>query len=922
MKIKKILILWSLLFAVQQSLYAQVPEQEMRAVWLTSVSNLDWPKSTDRGNVQAQKADLIQMMDRFQEIGLNAVFFQIRPECDALYQSDLEPWSRFLTGVQGQDPGYDPLQFVIDEGHKRGMEVHAWMNPYRIASAKNPSDSYFAEGHVYKEHPDWAIKYSDGGYILNPGKPEVADYIAEVVADVVKRYDVDGIHFDDYFYAYGGTSDALDQAEFNKYAEVGMDRGDFRRASINSMVRKVYNAIKLEKDYVRFGISPFGIWSTSAAAASEYGVSLPSGIVGLDAYNAIYCDALAWMKEGTVDYVTPQQYWPTGGGQDYRTLNNWWADMAEKFNSHVYTGQGTYRLGNNPGARVTQEGDQDLHEMKSYMDLTEANNRVAATAAWTLGEIKTQVEINRANEAKGVKGSVYFRANDFWRVSGLSDYMKKEIYTAQSIVPSMINENPSWDGTEVTDIRMDLVEGYNAEVLTWTYPNAEAYRFLILETEDPQQTPSIEQHLVAVTYDTVHTQVNSAVPEGQKYVAIWAYDRKGFVQKSTSWTALETPDVPVITSGKDILIARDAVLEWEAASGATAYRMQISLQEDMSEILYSIDTLTATSFALEQLTLDGSTPYYWQLQSLSVSGASDFTEVHKFTIDAVKNPMLLSPVNNQRGLNPMLTVEWEAAEDATNLRIQIKDATASFEDTDNLVLNKEVDASTGMYTLENALNAYNYYDIRIQTLNDNSESLWVTHRFRTGYNYPAMVTVTSPENNIVLTDPVVAVAWQTDEYALRYLIEVSEDENFAEGVSSQAVNAPENSLELKNLKPNTTYYLRIAGENKDGNKGAWSTVVAFTTGDVVAGIEMFELGGITMYPNPASESVQVQLSSYSQKNVKWQLFDLTGAVVSGGDAKVSAKGLLNISLRQVKGGLYLLKLETTEGMYSGKLFVK
>ncbi|PWJ43844.1 family 10 glycosylhydrolase [Sediminitomix flava] len=919
-------ILSSFLLGFGHTSWAQEsPEKEFRGVWLTSVSNLDWPKNSDKGDSEAQKQDLIEMLDHFQAMNMNAVLFQIRPECDALYASDLEPWSRFLTGSQGVDPGYDPLTFAIEEAHKRGLELHAWMNPYRISSAKNPSDSYFGEGHVYKEHPEWAIAYDDGSMILNPGIPEVADYIAEVVEDVVDRYDVDGVHFDDYFYAYGGTHASLDQEQFDAYAEEGQSLAEFRRGSINSMVRKVYQAIKAKKEYVRFGISPFGIWSTDAQAAADYDVDLPAGIVGLDAYNTIYCDALAWMKEGTVDYITPQQYWPTGGGQDYETLNNWWADMSDKFDSHIYTGQGTYRLSNSPATRKSDLSDSNLdvlHEQKEYFDQSSNSNSRISADAWTLSQITRQVKINRANDAKGVKGSVYFRAMDFWRVSGLSDYMLTDVYQAKVLLPVMINEELELSGDGVTNIRFEQNEGETA-TLTWDYPDAENYRFIVLETTDPSTTPSLED-MKAIAYGNVFDATGSEMTNEDKYYSIWVYDRFGNVQSNEVWSGLEVPETPIITSESDVVLAYETgTLDWEHSLGAMSYRIEVSTSSSFQDLVFETDTVTQNSFHISQIDLDGEITYYWRIQALNLAGGSEYSSTASFEIDRLRKPSLLSPSDNEKDVDPLMTITWDALETAESFKIQIKSTTATFEN-DTPLVDVTVSASEKSYQITEALEELEYYDIRVKVVNSEYESDWVVHRFKT-LHYPAETPqILSPTHHLVV-EPGYAleVSWTETQNTSSYNIQISEKEDFSKTLKNiWKYDAKDTTYVFSGTEEDKTYYVRVAASNSGAGKGEWSEVVSFTTIPVVlTNSDILLNDGITVFPNPATKYIKFQTLDSSTPKL-WLLRDLSGGIIKEGKAMVEDNNQTLVDVRDVEVGLYIFQVFIGDKIYSSKVYIQ
>jgi len=290
--------------------------REFRAVWVASVNNINFPSA--RGlDVATLQAELRSAVDTAVATNLNAIVFQVRPECDALYASELEPWSRYLTGSQGGDPGFDPLTYLVDEAHARGIEIHAWFNPYR---AKATLADPVVLPHLSLQYPDYAYPYGNFMW-MDPAAIEVRESSVDVIVDVVERYDVDGVHFDDYFYPYPDGTDFPDDATRQAYLDGGgtLALGDWRRQNVHDMVEAVHVAIEAIRPDVRFGISPFGI----------YRPGQPEGITGLDQYEAIYADPLVWIDEGWVDYLAPQLYWPTTQTQQaYAPLIAWWAEQT------------------------------------------------------------------------------------------------------------------------------------------------------------------------------------------------------------------------------------------------------------------------------------------------------------------------------------------------------------------------------------------------------------------------------------------------------------------------------------------------------------------------------------------------------------------------------------------------------------------
>lgn len=315
--------------------------REFRGVWVATVANIDWPSKPGLPVVD-QKEELIRILDRARQLNFNAVVFQVRPAADALYASELEPWSAFLTGAQGEapEPFYDPLAFAVEEAHQRGLELHAWFNPYR---ALHPSArGELAENHLRKTQPDLVKQY--GRYLwMDPGEPAVQDRSLAVILDVVKRYDVDGVHLDDYFYPYkergpdGNILDFPDEPSFTRYQESGgtLAKDDWRRSNVDTFIRRLYESVKAEKPHVKVGLAPFGIWRPGN----------PPQIQGFDPYAELYADSRKWLQEGWCDYFTPQLYWPVGQtAQDYEVLLDWWLEQNAE-SRHVWPGLFTSRIG-------------------------------------------------------------------------------------------------------------------------------------------------------------------------------------------------------------------------------------------------------------------------------------------------------------------------------------------------------------------------------------------------------------------------------------------------------------------------------------------------------------------------------------------------------------------------------------------------
>ncbi|MDQ3199962.1 MAG: family 10 glycosylhydrolase [Verrucomicrobiota bacterium] len=360
------------------ALRAEAADQEFRGAWVATVYNLDWPSRPGLSESE-QKAQLRALLDRAAALKLNAILLQVRPASDALYASRTEPWSEFLTGKAGVSPGYDPLDYAISEAHSRGLELHAWINPFRAAIHAGGA---LPSNHVAKRHPEWVRRFGKQLWI-DPGDPDARAYVIDVVSEIVRRYGVDGIHIDDYFYPYPLKSGATfpDEATWSRYgSKSGMSRADWRRDNINDFVRTLYRTVKVIRPRARVGISPFGIWRPGVP---------PTTKAGLDAYGQLYADSRKWLAEGWCDYLAPQLYWSIKpADQSFPVLLNWW--RAQSPGKPVWPGIATERIGSKRPAR----------EIVDQIELTRQGTRSPGHIHWSMKALKrNQGGINRLLEA-------------------------------------------------------------------------------------------------------------------------------------------------------------------------------------------------------------------------------------------------------------------------------------------------------------------------------------------------------------------------------------------------------------------------------------------------------------------------------------------------------------------------------------------
>lgn len=371
---------------------------EFRAVWVATVDNIDWPT---KGNYSSdsQKVEFIRLLDMHRQNGMNALIVQIRPVTDAFYPSPYEPWSEFLTGKQGQPPMpyYDPLEFMISETHKRGMEFHAWMNPYRAVF--NINTSSIAANHITRIHPEWFLTYGDKRY-FDPGNKDVQQYVTSVVSDVVSRYPVDAIHFDDYFYPYRiAGKEFPDNTKYLQYGN-GMNKDDWRRSNVDSIIVMLSRAIKKENPVCQFGISPFGVWRNSDK--DPVNGSRTNG--AQTNYDDLYADILLWLRNGWIDYVAPQLYWEFGHKiAPYEVLLDWWSKHT--YGRNCYIGLGIYRANSNT----------------AWKDIT---------------QLPRQIEALR--NTPNIQGMIFFSSRSFNRnPNGWSDSLRLEYFKEPAKTPEM-----------------------------------------------------------------------------------------------------------------------------------------------------------------------------------------------------------------------------------------------------------------------------------------------------------------------------------------------------------------------------------------------------------------------------------------------------------------------------------------------------
>ncbi|MEN9919863.1 MAG: hypothetical protein RL662_2299 [Bacteroidota bacterium] len=439
---KKLTILTLILIVCINMLNAQSRKRALRGLWIATVDNIDWP--SEKGlSVERQQQEMTDMLDRMQACHMNTVVFQIRPTADAFYKSKYEPSSLWITGVQGKEIGYDPLQFTIDECNKRGMYLHVWLNPYRISIDTTQYNEY-ADSHIIHKHPEWVVTYGKAKY-FNPGLDEVRSFVCEVVKDIVRNYDIDAIHMDDYFYPYKIAGEEFpDSVTYAQHPRGFVEKADWRRNNVNLIIKEINQTIKSIKPWVEFGISPFAVWRNKSEDPRG------SNTKAMSNYDGLYADILLWQEQGWIDYVLPQLYFNIGYTiADYAILADWWSTY--NYGATIYAGLAPYKV-----SKTAKQ--KEWHSSK---------------------ELIRQIQRNAADPT--IKGEIYFNAKTFFSPSvNLEKRLPKNEYKHLSIAPEN-NRIQRIEPMNPIDPKIEMVSTTKIK-LTWAR-GLHAKRFVIYKFE-------------------------------------------------------------------------------------------------------------------------------------------------------------------------------------------------------------------------------------------------------------------------------------------------------------------------------------------------------------------------------------------------------------------------------------------------------
>ncbi len=708
------------------------PKREFRSAWLTTVWAIDWPKThskaTEAGQLK-QQDELRAIVDSLSEANMNAVFFQVRGFSDAMYKSKYEPWSQYLTGTRGEEPMYDPLQLLIEYAHSKGIEVHAWVNPYRYGTSsvygKAPNDYHYT-------HPEWLVKCGDIT-ILNPSMPEVRKQICCVIADMVENYDLDGVLFDDYFYQSGYQS-SYDEDLYKKSGTT-LSRADWRREQVNLMVRNVRDTIKATKPWVTFGIGPAGV---AGASADKYGVEHCPSPSGDWQYNGIYSDPLAWYNEKTIDYMAPQIYWKIDSYTNYDLLAKWWSDMACHFGRHMYVSHSLSAL---------KPNGTNLSANEFYAD-----------------EIGAQTELNRLYDRMGAPGSCWYGLSDGLDTKGFIQYIKNKVYTRPAVVPQM-----SWYATDkclyVSNIRK------NGQKLSWDAP-AENLRYVVYcIPTNPETTVGLtgtSEYLLGTAYTNSFQVPTVSTPSGYTY-AVAVLDRYGNEYPARRYSNKQwgtTPQAQLIAPIENAYTLLPSNATWHAVEGADSYSFQLSKSPDFATLDYEYE-LTDTTFYLGKIYwLNSEGTYYWRVRTRSIDKEDSYSTIHSFHGSYFK---VQYPLNGDTtNYNPTFVCDSILVQ---NVEYTFELATTSaFNDAD--IIHTAV-TNIPRYTLPDTLIASRNYYLRVSAKFENNIVIANIVRFRTKPQVVPIPTITYPADGQVIEGNQLTVKWQ-EQPSSGFYVEMSQ----------------------------------------------------------------------------------------------------------------------------------------------------
>ena len=812
MKSIRLLLLISAAFIMSTKAEAEIPKYEMRAGWIYTVWNLDWPTSTI--NVAAseetqarqraqQQQRLIFYLDKLQIANINTVFFQVRSCADAMYKSAYEPWSGWLVSSRGGDPGWDPLDFIIKEAHKRGMALHAWIDPYRYETTAGMWNGTIDPGYSVS-HPDWIYTY-DNFNILNPGLPEVRQRVVDVVNDIIDHYDVDGIALNDYFYVNNGGKTDDRPVDYELYLQLreseSQSQDDWRRENVTRMVGEVYDACMAKKPYLMVGVSPSGEMCTSKDMADRYGVEISP--CGWDwQYSYIFSEPLEWLSRGKVDYLFPQIYWTIGYEiEDFSKLCPWWQKTLNQFGRHNYVKHSLNGMTNVPKATenaVPKATGPNSSEASEYIN---------------------EILLTRSTDWNRAPGQGFFKTSDITNTPRFIDYLVENAYSAKAIPPSAGWKQYAAKGV-VSNIRLD------GDTLRWNCADTDV-RFAVYAVPfyplpacqecDGQDLLSAREnitdasHLLGIAYENKFYIADKQDAEGNYFEFYVSIIDRYWVEHSPAsmqFGKKEDFDAPALLFPENGAPASQPFNFTWSDDGTSVYRFEVASDAAFQHPIWSVPVAEAKFPAVRLRMLKPLMTYYWRVVAYSVGNPEAVSSVQSFVIDSEAS-RITYPADGASDVPTALTVMWEGADVATSCRLQIA-VNDSFGDA-HKVVDMEITEGASAEIGEGILNSGRAYYARVIYNVDGVEIVSPVNRFVTHNVTPEKPQFIAPVTADIIETEDIPVALTPQDGAAIYRVELATNASFpVRTTKTFSFDSPEGVITKSKgaLKENTQYYLR------------------------------------------------------------------------------------------------------------------
>ena len=814
-KLKIFLVLALALFLTQNTIAENPPKREFRGVWFTTGFGIDWPSNPGTANQSTQKAELDKYISSLDNLNINTICFQVRSMSDAMYQSSTLPdglqipWSSYISGAgkRGVNPGWDPLAYAIEECHKKGIEVYAWINPFRWANNGNESTWTSSYDEAIKSK-GWLM--SNGSYIvLNPGIPEVRQHITNICEDIITRYRIEGFIFDDYFYPSGGTVESSSAPDYTLWQNSGtsLSIGDWRRENVDKTVASIYNMIQEIRPEVRLVAGPSPL---AGASASKYGVTMwPKGYD--NQYNTLYSDPLSWMDKRIVDMMATQIYWHRDHTMaPYNTLTDWWYSLAKHFNLHNCVSMNVYDFETSMGSNQAELGNTTAHYAEHV-----ANIKASREYAEKYGIKSTGVNFYNTHHLVNIKSGYNYQAH--------GEYLRDNCFQRKSINPEI-----HWKNTPIYNAVSNL--SYSSGKLSWSAApiptGAHAlttirYTVYAIPNSVNYETASTDdgfagEYLQGVTYDPSYT-LASGKQSGYWY-AVCVFDGFGnehapAIYNYTGGTSAQTT---LTTPANNGLAGWEQTFSWSTVNGAT-YHLQISEYENFSNILIDKPNLTNNSISINLENLVEGKTYYWKVITQESGKIATDSKIFTFNVTSLTDAPLaqLESPSNGATLSNTAIFTWSNADvHVTSYTFQI----ATDANFSNIINSQDMEKAS------NGTNSANFY---INDLTAGTYYWRVISKGRIYYDTPSEtytfivptlpsieISLSSPKNGHTVDGTTQHFEW-SDIKGATYLFEIATDENFSQVILSKELTSNSYDINVENITYSPIYYWRVTAYKAD-----------------------------------------------------------------------------------------------------------